>query len=101
MDIERANLEIGQGVGRKVLRLWVPMGPSVYHFKGVVYDRQAGVDIRLTSDAQISALAIRKQNLCTERRIYPWATTADLRLDLLRACWRWRPPFALTIPGYA
>lgn len=83
VDIERVDLGIDQGAGRKVLKLWVPMGPSVYHFKGVVYDRQADVDIRLTSDARISALALRKQNLYTERRIYPWISTADLRLDLL------------------
>ena len=46
------------------------MGPSVYRFKGVVYDRVADVDVRLKGDDQISAMYIRKQNLYTEQRIY-------------------------------
>ena len=33
-----------------IIDLWVPMGPSVYLYKGVAYDRVADVDIRLKSD---------------------------------------------------
>lgn len=66
-----------------VLRIWVPAGPSVYRYKGTVYDRAADVDIRVKSDAQVNALYLRKQNRYTERRVFPWVTLRDLRLDLM------------------
>ena len=69
--------------GRIVVRVWVPMGPSTYRFKGVVYDRAADVDICLRGDAQINALALRKQSYYTERRVYPWVSESDLQLDML------------------
>ena len=58
------------------------MGPMVFRFRGTVYDRAADADIRVKSDAQINALYLRKQNYYTERRVYPWVTEQDLRLDL-------------------
>lgn len=71
------------GGGLIVLRIWVPMGPMVFRFRGTVYDRAADADIRVKSDAQINALYLRKQNYYTERRVYPWVTEQDLRLDLI------------------
>lgn len=35
--------------GKLVIRVWVPMGPSLYTFKGVVYDRVADADVRVKS----------------------------------------------------
>lgn len=49
-----------------VLRVWVPIGPSVYRYKGVVYDRVADADIRVTSDARVNAIYNRKQGIYTE-----------------------------------
>ena len=69
--------------GRCVIDVWVPMGPSVYRFKGVVYDRVADVDVRLKGDDQISAMYIRKQNLYTEQRIYPHVAKDDLDMSVL------------------
>lgn len=80
VELERIDL----GNGRSVIRVWVPMGPETYRYKGVVYDRVADVDVRLTSDIQISSLALRKRGLYSERRVYPWITKADLRPDLLQ-----------------
>ena len=80
VEFERVTLDSG----RSVIRVWVPMGPETYRFKGEVFDRVADVDVRLTSDLQISSLAIRKRGLYTERRVYPWITKADLRSDLLQ-----------------
>ena len=42
--------------GRLVIRVWVPMGPSLYMFKGSVYDRVADADVRVRSDAQIASI---------------------------------------------
>ena len=72
-----------QHEGRLVLRVWVPMGASVYHFKGQVFDRVADADVRLVSDEQITALYIRKKNHYSERRVLPFVETGDLRFDLL------------------
>ena len=69
--------------GRHVIDVWVPMRPSVYRCKGVAYDRMADLDVRLEGDEQVSALYIRKQNICTERRIYGHATEGDLDLTIL------------------
>lgn len=38
--------------GKLVIRVWVPMGPSLYTFKGAVYDRVADADVRVRSDAR-------------------------------------------------
>lgn len=80
--VEPQRVDIGNG--RSVIRVWVPMGPETYRFKGEVYDRVADVDVCLTSDAQVSGLAIRKRGLYSERRVYPWIAKSDLRLDLLQ-----------------
>lgn len=69
--------------GTSVIRVWVSMGPSVYRFKGTIYDRIFDSDIRVTSDDAAAALYIRKKNIYTERRILPYLTMADLRPDLI------------------
>ena len=60
-----------------------PMGPSLYSFKGAVYDRAADVDVKVKADAQRAAMIIRKQNFYTEKTVYPWVTKEDLDLGAL------------------
>ena len=69
--------------GRLVIRVWVPMGPSLYTFKGAVYDRVADADVRVKSDAQITSMMARKQSYYSERTVYPWVTEEDLEMGLL------------------
>lgn len=69
--------------GKLVIRVWVPMGPSLYTFKGVVYDRVADTDVRARSDAQITSMMARKQSYYSERVVYPWVSKDDLELELL------------------
>ena len=38
------------------------MGPSLYTFKGAVYDRVADADVRVKSDVQITSMMARKQS---------------------------------------
>ncbi len=71
--------------GRLVIRVWVPMGPSLYTFKGAVYDRVADADVRVRSDAQITSMMARKQSYYSERTVCPWVTEEDLETDLLDA----------------
>lgn len=69
--------------GKAVVRIWVPMSPDVHRYKGIVYDRIADADVKVSAGSQISAMYIRKSNLETERRIFPYLTTSDLRADLI------------------
>ena len=66
-----------------VSSIWVPMSPDVHRYKGIVYDRIADADVKVSAGSQISAMYIRKSNLETERRIFPYLTTSDLRADLI------------------
>lgn len=66
-----------------VLRVWVPMGPAVYRYKGVVYDRLADADVRITGVDQIALLYARKQNLYTENRVYKYIDRSEIRDDLI------------------
>lgn len=69
--------------GKTVIRIWVPMNSSVFRFKGQVYDRAADTDKRIDGEMQITQMYIRKQNIFTERRVYPGLSLADLNLVLL------------------
>lgn len=79
LEFERLK---GDG-GKTVIRVWVPMGPALYSFKGTIYDRAADVDVKVKTEAQHAAMIIRKQSFYTEKTVYPWVTEADLDLELL------------------
>ena len=66
-----------------VLRVWVSVGSSVHRFKGTVFDRTADVDFKVSTDTQLAAMYIRKQEYYSERKIFPYLKIGDLRLDLL------------------
>ncbi|RNL39784.1 helix-turn-helix domain-containing protein [Paraeggerthella hongkongensis] len=69
--------------GKTVIRIWVPMSPDVHRYKGVVYDRIADADVRVSVGSQISAIYICKSSLETERRIFPYLKLSDLREGLI------------------
>ena len=79
-SIELERVEYGD---RLVLRIWVVVGAIVHKLKGVAYDRIADTDRKVTTDTQLAAMYIRKQDYYTERRVYPYLELGDLRLDLL------------------
>lgn len=93
LECERFSLENG----RTVIRVWVPMGPSLYSFKGVVYDRRADADVRITGEADKAALLLRKSSYYTEANVYPWVTPDDLELTLLDTA---RSMISLTQPDH-
>lgn len=63
--------------GAWVIRIWVPVGPAVYSFKGVMYDRIADADVRVAGVEQITMLYLRKQNEYSERRVFQYVTLDD------------------------
>lgn len=71
--------------GKTIIRIHVPTGPDVYRFKGKCYDRVNDADVVLRGTTPIADMFIRKREIYTERRVYPFVTKSDLRLDLLPA----------------
>ena len=69
--------------GRNVVHVRVPPSSDVHRFKGFVFDRCHEADVRVRETEAIAQLYIRKQEIYTERRVYPGIRKADLRLDLV------------------
>lgn len=69
--------------GKTVIHVHVPASAEVHSYRKVIYDRLDDADIKVTAIAQIASLYIRKQNIFTEKKIYPYVTKADFRMDLL------------------
>lgn len=59
----------------------IPPSAEVHSFKKVIYDRVDDADVKVTATGAIAQLYIRKQNIFTEKKIYPHAKMEDLRLD--------------------
>lgn len=72
--------------GKTVLRIWVAPTQGVFRYKGEVFDRIADADVKLKTDAQISALYIRKYNIFTEQRIFAHLGLEDLDASLIARC---------------
>lgn len=69
--------------GKQIIRIHVPSSSEVHSYKRVIYDRADDADVKVTATGQIAALYIRKQNIFTEKRVYPYVRNDDLRLDML------------------
>ena len=57
--------------GKCIIYIHVPPSSEVHRYKKVIYDRVDDADVRVTSTSQIAAMYIRKQNIFTEKKIYP------------------------------
>lgn len=66
-----------------IIQIHVPPSAEVHSFKRIIYDRVDDADVKVTATGAIAQMYIRKQNIFTEKKIYPYATKEDLRLDLL------------------
>lgn len=69
--------------GHTVIHVHVPPSAEVHSYKKVIYDRVDEADVKVTATAQIASMYICKQNIFTEKRIFPHATLENLRMDLL------------------
>ena len=68
---------------RTIIHVHIPPSAEVHSYKKVIYDRVDDADVKVTATGAIAQMYIRKQNIFTERKIYPYARLEDLRLDLL------------------
>lgn len=68
---------------RTIIHVHIPPSAEVHSYKKVIYDRVDDADVKVTATGAIAQMYIRKQNIFTEKKIYPYARKEDLRLDLL------------------
>ena len=80
VHLEPKIVKIG---AKTIIHLHVPQTPDIYRFKGVIYDRLNDSDVKVVAASEIAAMGIRKQQIYTERKVYPFVKASDLRLDLL------------------
>lgn len=69
--------------GKRIIRIHVLPSSEVHTCKKVVYDRAGEADVKVTATGAIAAMHIRKQNLFTEKKVFPYVKDSDLRLDML------------------
>ena len=69
--------------GNTIIHVHVPSSAEVHSYKKVIYDRVDDADVKGTATSQIASMYLRKQSIFTEKKIYPYVTESDLRLDLL------------------
>ena len=69
--------------GKKIIHIHVLPSAEVHSYKKTIYDRVGDADVKVTATAQIAQMYIRKQEIFTERKVYPYVKKADLRLDML------------------
>ncbi len=68
---------------RTIIHVHVPPSAEVHSYKKVIFDRVDDADVKVTATGAIAQMYIRKQDIFTEKKIYPYARLEDLRLDLL------------------
>lgn len=68
---------------RTIIHIHIPPSAEVHSYKKIIYDRVDDADVKVTATGAIAQMYIRKQNIFTEKKIYPYAKQEDLRLDLL------------------
>ncbi|MEG0368102.1 MAG: putative DNA binding domain-containing protein, partial [Coprobacillus sp.] len=69
--------------GKTIIHIHIPPSSEVHSYKKVIYDRVDDADVKVTATSQIAALYIRKQNIFTEKKVFPFVTTEHLKMDLM------------------
>ncbi len=79
LSVNEATLQ-----NKTVLSVYIPESSQVHHCSGRIYDRNEDGDFDITDHTRLVAdLYHRKQSTYSENKLYPYATLADLRMDLL------------------
>lgn len=69
--------------GKTIIHIHVLPSAEVHSYKKVIYDRVDDADVKVTATSQIAQMYIRKQEIFTERKVYPYVEKTDLWLDML------------------
>jgi ATP-dependent DNA helicase RecG len=68
---------------KTIIQIHVSPSSEVHSFKKVIYDRIDDMDVKVKATGTIAQLYIRKQNIFTEKKVFPFVKDSDLRFDLL------------------
>ena len=69
--------------GKTIIHIHVLPSAEVHSYKKIIYDRIDDADVKVTATSQIAQMDIRKQEIFTERKLYPYVKKEDLRIDML------------------
>ena len=69
--------------GKTSIHIHVLPSAEVHSYKKIIYDRIDDADVKVTATSQIAQMYIRKQEIFTERKLYPYVKKEDLRIDML------------------
>ena len=69
--------------GKTIIHIHVLPSAEVHSYKKIIYDRIDDADVKVTTTSQIAQMYIRKQEIFTERKLYPYVKKEDLRIDML------------------
>lgn len=70
--------------GKLILYVYVPKSSQVHSCNRIVYDRIEDADVDITKNSsQMAELYLRKQADFTEKKLFPYITVDQLRMDLL------------------
>lgn len=69
--------------GKSIIHIHVNPSSEVHSYNGVTYDRNGDADVKVTATDKKTLMYIRKQNIYTERKVFPYVDITDLRLDML------------------
>jgi len=79
LSVDEVHIE-----GKTVLHIFIPESSQVHRCNGRIFDRNEDGDLDVTDHTRlVSELYHRKQVTYSENKIYPYATLADLREDLI------------------
>jgi ATP-dependent DNA helicase RecG len=69
--------------GKKVIHILIPESSQVHATNGKIFDRNEDGDFNITGQsAQVTRLYLRKQNIYTENRLYPYVRLTDFKPQL-------------------
>ena len=71
---------------KTLIVIHVPLSSEVHSYKGKVYDRVHEADIEVKGSGKVAEMIIRKQNIFTEQKVFPYATVGELKADLIESC---------------
>ena len=77
------DAEIMEYEGKTIIHINVPVSGEVVSYKNVIYNRTNDSDVKVTSTTDIAQMYIRKQEIFTERKVFPYVKLEDIRIDLL------------------
>ena len=70
--------------GKIILYVYVPKSSQVHTCNKIVYDRVEDADVDITKSAShLEEVYLRKQSDFTEKKLYPYVTEENLRMDLM------------------